>query len=115
MAMDMWSLGCVLYELATGRILFPGSSNNAMLKLMMEVKGPFPRKMLKKAEFVGKHFEDDPSMSFALMEDDPVTGRPVRSAPLAPLQAACCVPSPPPSSSSAQPRCLWHACAPHFV
>lgn len=67
----------MLYELCTGRILFPGASNNAMLKLMMDVKGPFPRKMLKKATFVDKHFEDDPSMSFALMEDDPVTGQPV--------------------------------------
>jgi serine/threonine protein kinase len=46
--MDMWSVGCVLYELFTGKILFPGRSNNEMLKLMMDVKGPFPKKMLKK-------------------------------------------------------------------
>lgn len=46
--MDMWSVGCVLYELYTGKILFPGRSNNEMLKLMMDVKGPFPKKMLKK-------------------------------------------------------------------
>jgi serine/threonine protein kinase len=37
--MDMWSVGCVLYELFTGRILFPGKTNNEMLKLMM-VRGP---------------------------------------------------------------------------
>lgn len=36
--MDMWSIGCVIYELFTGRILFPGHSNNEMLKLMMDVK-----------------------------------------------------------------------------
>ena len=46
--MDMWSVGCVLFELFTGKILFPGQSNNTMLKLMMDVKGPFPKKMLKK-------------------------------------------------------------------
>jgi serine/threonine protein kinase len=46
--MDMWSVGCVLYELYTGKILFPGRTNNEMLKLMMDVKGPFPKKMLKK-------------------------------------------------------------------
>jgi serine/threonine protein kinase len=46
--MDMWSIGCCLFELYTGKILFPGNSNNEMLKLMMELKGPFPKKMLKK-------------------------------------------------------------------
>jgi len=37
--MDMWSLGCVIYEMFTGQYLFPGRSNNAMLKFMMDVKG----------------------------------------------------------------------------
>lgn len=50
--MDMWSVGCVLYELFTGKILFPGRTNNDMLKLMMDVKGPFPKKMLKKVSDV---------------------------------------------------------------
>jgi serine/threonine-protein kinase PRP4 len=36
--MDMWSIGCVIYELFTSRILFPGHSNNEMIKLMMDVK-----------------------------------------------------------------------------
>lgn len=34
--------------------------------------------MLKKAEFGFKHFENDPGMSFALLEEDKVTKRPVR-------------------------------------
>jgi len=75
--MDMWSIGCVLYELFTGRILFPGRTNNDMLRVMMEVKGPFPRKMLKKGIFVEKHFEDDANLSFALVEEDPVSKLPV--------------------------------------
>lgn len=37
-AMDMWSVGCVLYELFTGKILFPGRTNNEMLKQMMDTK-----------------------------------------------------------------------------
>ena len=45
--MDMWSIGCVVYELLTGHILFPGKTNNEMLKLFMDVKGPFPKKMIK--------------------------------------------------------------------
>ena len=30
--LDMWSIGCVVYELFTGRILFNGRTNNEMLK-----------------------------------------------------------------------------------
>jgi serine/threonine-protein kinase PRP4 len=52
-AIDMWAMGCVFYELYTGRILFPGATNNEMLKMMMEVKGKFPNRMLQKGEFSG--------------------------------------------------------------
>ena len=76
-AMDMWSVGCVLYELFTGKILFAGRSNNEMLRLMMELKGPFPKKMLKRSAFVDKHFDADNNMSFAMVEVDPVTQKPV--------------------------------------
>jgi serine/threonine protein kinase len=48
--MDMWSVGCCLYELYSGKVLFPGSTNNDMLRLHMELKGPFPKKMLKKVK-----------------------------------------------------------------
>ena len=46
--MDIWSVGCCLYELYAGKVLFPGPSNNDMLRLHMELKGPFPKKMLRK-------------------------------------------------------------------
>jgi serine/threonine-protein kinase PRP4 len=52
--LDMWSVGCCLYELYTGKVLFPGPSNNDMLRLHMELKGPFPKKMLRK---VLHHFQ----------------------------------------------------------
>uniref|UniRef100_A0A8C2XGT4 Serine/threonine-protein kinase PRP4 homolog n=1 Tax=Cyclopterus lumpus TaxID=8103 RepID=A0A8C2XGT4_CYCLU len=41
---DMWSVGCTLHELYTGKILFPGSSNNHMIKLAMDLKGKMPNK-----------------------------------------------------------------------
>ena len=47
-------MGCVTYELFTGKILFPGKTNNEMLKLIMDVKGPFPKKMLKKGAFADR-------------------------------------------------------------
>lgn len=46
--MDIWSVGCCLFELYTGKVLFPGATNNDMLRLHMELKGSFPKKMLRK-------------------------------------------------------------------
>ena len=56
---DMWSLGCCLYELYTGRILFPGKTNNDMLRLFQEVQGPFARKTLRRGAFREQHFNDE--------------------------------------------------------
>ncbi|XP_065880455.1 uncharacterized protein [Euphorbia lathyris] len=69
--MDIWSVGCCLYELYTGKVLFPGPTNNDMLRLHMELKGPFPKKMLKKGAFVDQHFDQD--LNFHATEEDPVT------------------------------------------
>ena len=73
---DMWSVGCTLFELYTGKILFTGRNNNQMLRSMMECRGKFPLKMLKKAEFGAVHF-DDKSLDFKSVERDKVTGRDV--------------------------------------
>ena len=53
--MDMWSVGCCLFEIYTGKVLFPGSTNNDMLRLHMELKGAFPKKMVRKVRdsFIG--------------------------------------------------------------
>ncbi|MCO5613190.1 hypothetical protein L7F22_067466 [Adiantum nelumboides] len=69
--LDIWSVGCCLFEFFTGKVLFPGRTNNDMLKLHMELKGPFPKKMLKKARFVSEHFDQD--YNFCSATDDPVT------------------------------------------
>ncbi|XP_049933247.1 uncharacterized protein LOC116252247 isoform X3 [Nymphaea colorata] len=65
------SVGCCLYELYTGKVLFPGPSNNDMLRLHMELKGPFHKKMLRKGAFTDHHFDRD--LNFHATEEDPVT------------------------------------------
>jgi serine/threonine-protein kinase PRP4 len=54
---DVWAVGCCLFELFTGHFLFEGSSNNEMLKLMMETRGRFSIKMLKKCLHVDRYFD----------------------------------------------------------
>lgn len=70
---DMWSTGCTLFELFTGKILFTGRNNNQMLRSIIETRGKFTLKMLKKAEFGGVHFDDN--LNFRSMEKDKITGR----------------------------------------
>ena len=87
---DMWSIAVTLYELYTGNIMFPGKSNNHMLKvrgrlrdlavgegsllqLFTEVKGAFPNKLIRKAAFKTQHFDDN--CNFLYKETDKVTQR----------------------------------------
>jgi serine/threonine-protein kinase PRP4 len=55
--------------MATGRLLFKGTSNNDMLRLHMELKGEMPRKLIKKAAFRNDHFDN--SFSFMWQKTDP--------------------------------------------
>lgn len=84
-SLDTWSIACTLYELYTGqyvplpftlffyfifssfggqgadegvRILFPGRTNNHMLLLIMELKGKFAHKTIKKSRFGDRHFDE---------------------------------------------------------
>ncbi|KZZ95693.1 Protein kinase-like domain protein [Ascosphaera apis ARSEF 7405] len=72
-AIDMWSIGCTLYELYTGKILFTGRTNNQMLRAMMECRGQFPPKFLRKGTLTYAHFDD--LLNFRSVEEDKITGR----------------------------------------
>ncbi len=75
-ASDMWAAGTVLYELFTGKILFPGDSNNEMLRMMMEVCGEFRKKILRPGKFAYKHFDD--TGAFLMKRKDPLTQQELR-------------------------------------
>ena len=72
-AIDLWSVGATIGELYTGKILFPGKTNNEMLKLMMELKGKISNKLLRKARFKDQHFDEN--FNFLYTEVDKVTQR----------------------------------------
>ncbi|TPX43798.1 hypothetical protein SeMB42_g04581 [Synchytrium endobioticum] len=83
-ALDVWSVGCTLYELYTGKILFPGRTNNQMLKLIMEVRGRINKQMLRRGQLSSLHFED--SGNFMQVEIDKLSGKDVTKSVAVPLQ-----------------------------
>ncbi|KAL7792099.1 serine/threonine protein kinase [Trichoderma ceciliae] len=70
---DMWSIGCTLYELYTGKILFTGDSNNQMLKAIMEIRGRITPKLYKRGQLSAVHFDDQGQ--FVSVERDKVLGK----------------------------------------
>jgi len=70
---DLWSTGSTIYELMTGKIMFPGTSNNHMLKFFMDLKGKIPNKLIRKGQFKDLHF--DQNCCFMYRELDKVTQR----------------------------------------
>ncbi|XP_075981558.1 serine/threonine-protein kinase PRP4 homolog [Anticarsia gemmatalis] len=72
-SVDIWSTACTIYEMATGKILFTGSSNNKMLKCFMDLKGKFSSKMIKRGKFKDQHFNYN--NNFLLHKKDEFTGR----------------------------------------
>ena len=53
--------------------MFPGKSNNEMIKLFMELKGKIPNKLIRKGMFRAYHFDDN--CTFMAHEIDKVTQR----------------------------------------
>ncbi|KAK4121699.1 kinase-like protein [Parathielavia appendiculata] len=72
-AVDMWSIGCTLYELYTGKILFTGENNNQMLKNIMEIRGKLSAKLYRRGELAHNHFDE--LGNFISVERDKVTGK----------------------------------------
>ncbi|KAF2165725.1 hypothetical protein M409DRAFT_24013 [Zasmidium cellare ATCC 36951] len=71
-AIDMWAIGCTLYELYAGRILFNGSDNNNMLRVIQECRGKLPNRLIKRAKLADKYFDD--AFTFHGLDRDKMTG-----------------------------------------
>ncbi|KAJ5382662.1 hypothetical protein N7517_000573 [Penicillium concentricum] len=72
-AIDVWSIGCTLFELYTGKILFTGRDNNQMLRSIMECRGKYPPKLLRRGTLAPHHFDE--MLNFHSVEQDKITGR----------------------------------------
>eukprot|EP00796_Vickermania_ingenoplastis_P005253 gene5253-3764_t len=57
-AIDMWSFGCVLCELANGYPIFPASSEGELLERIIEYLGPVPQEVLAKGKRVNKFYDE---------------------------------------------------------
>ncbi|GJN88834.1 hypothetical protein Rhopal_001805-T1 [Rhodotorula paludigena] len=85
-SLDVWSIACTLYELYTGKILFPGRTNNHMLLLIMETKGKFNHKLIRKARFHDQHFDEN--LNFLYVEkNDSVSPRQIPPKPPSDLRS----------------------------
>lgn len=69
---DVWAVGCTVYELWTGKILFTGRSNNQMIKSFIDCLGWPSEKLLRKglANNVLENFELGPPLRFISREVD---------------------------------------------
>jgi serine/threonine-protein kinase PRP4 len=72
---DLWSVAVSIFEIATGKIMLPGRTNNHMLKLMQDYKGKFPKRMVRRAavEIRQLHFNHD--IDFLYVKKDKLTGQ----------------------------------------
>uniref|UniRef100_A0A6B2KZ59 Protein kinase domain-containing protein n=1 Tax=Arcella intermedia TaxID=1963864 RepID=A0A6B2KZ59_9EUKA len=57
-ALDVFSFGCCLYEWATGKVMLRSAENNEHLRLILEIKGPLPKKILQHGVFRPMHYDD---------------------------------------------------------
>eukprot|EP00753_Platysulcus_tardus_P022255 PLAT9445.1.p1 GENE.PLAT9445.1~~PLAT9445.1.p1 ORF type:complete len:448 (-),score=200.50 PLAT9445.1:394-1737(-) len=60
-AIDVWAAACVIYEMATARVLFRGRSDNGMLHIIQATCGRLPQALLadRSAGAVSSHFDAD--------------------------------------------------------
>ena len=78
---DVFLIVCSIFEIYTGKILFTGRTNNQMLRSIMECRGKFNHKILRKAQFSTLHFDD--LLNFRSIEKDKLSGKVSRDRVLA--------------------------------
>lgn len=71
--LDTFALGASFFELFTGQILFPGRSNNDMLKQFMDFKGKLPVRLIKSGSPLiwKQHFDEN--IDFKYVDTDKLT------------------------------------------
>uniref|UniRef100_A0AC35FT94 Dual-specificity kinase n=1 Tax=Panagrolaimus sp. PS1159 TaxID=55785 RepID=A0AC35FT94_9BILA len=57
-AIDMWSFGCIVYELIVGYPLFPGENRNDQLSVIMELKGLPPASLIARGKASADYFRN---------------------------------------------------------
>ena len=58
-AVDMWSFGCIMAELLTGRPLFPALDENELLEFILLIIGQPPQYMIDRAKKRSKFYNRD--------------------------------------------------------
>ena len=79
---DMWSVGCILWELLTGKLLFDTHDNLEHLHLMERILGPLPPHWGKQCSDEAKSFFAAPSLTALL---PPAASSSVKLSRLSPL------------------------------
>lgn len=68
MAIDMWSLGCILAELYTGYALLPGEDEADQLACIIELLGMPPKKLLEQSKRASNFFSAKGHPRYCLVE-----------------------------------------------